>query len=249
MAAGGCRAGLQLGVNARAGDGRRLRRRESEKRFRARRADNLKLDSENEGDDACNSLRPYSHFAAVLVSAIPGQARITRLVIEHTATLGKDGYQKLTGHAYGELDPRLPLNAITDLEFAPRNARGMVEYVATFTILKPADMAKASGVLLYFVPNRGRINPDLFLGGGFLADAQKLGHVLAASGWQADIEPADGAKTLLAPVARHPDGSPITGRVLAQFIDMPAATTTLPINRGGVAGTAERPPSTLPKRR
>ena len=50
-------------------------------------------------------------------------------------------------------------------------------------------MAKASGVLLYFVPNRGRIN---LTGGGFLADARKQGHVLVASGWQGDIEPAEG---------------------------------------------------------
>ena len=105
---------------------------------------------------------------AILVLAIPGQARITRLAIEHRETLGRDEYKKLTGQAYGELDPKLPLNAIiTDLEFAPRNDRGMVEYVATFTIFKPADMAKASGVLLYFVPNRGKIN---LTSGGFLAD-------------------------------------------------------------------------------
>jgi hypothetical protein len=100
---------------------------------------------------------------AILVLAIPGQARITRLVVERTESLGHDGYEKLTGHAYGELDPKLSLNAIiTDLEFAPRNARGLVEYVATFTMIKPVDMAKASGVLLYFVPNRGRINLTTF---------------------------------------------------------------------------------------
>src|SRR5437667_10788435 len=94
---------------------------------------------------------------AVLALAIPGQARITRLVVEHTETLGPDGYQKLTGHVYGELDPRLPLNAIiTDLESAPRNERGMVEYAATFTIIAPSDWTKASGVLVYFVPNRVR---------------------------------------------------------------------------------------------
>jgi hypothetical protein len=87
---------------------------------------------------------------------MPGTAEITRLVVERTEALGA-GYERLTGHAYGEVDPKLPLNAIiTDLAFAPRNARGMVEYVATFTILKPTDMSKASGVLLYFVPNRGR---------------------------------------------------------------------------------------------
>ena len=157
---------------------------------------------------------------ATLALAIPGQAHVTRLVVEHTETLGHDGYQKLTGHVYGELDPKLPLNAIiTDLELAPRNARGMVEYSATFTIIKPADMSKASGVLLYFVPNRGHIN---LTSGGFLADAHKNGHVLVASGWQADIEPAPGRETMIAPVAKNPDGSSITGPVLARFSDMPA---------------------------
>src|SRR6266849_5152300 len=150
-------------------------------------------------------LKPTLATVAILALAIPGQARITRLVVEHTETLVHDGYQKRTGHAYGELDPKLPLTAIiTDLEFAPRNARGMVEYVATVTIIKPADMAKASGVLLYFVPNRGRIS---LTAGGFLADARKQGHVLAASGWQGDLEPAEGVETLLAPVAKNPDGS------------------------------------------
>jgi len=174
---------------------------------------------------------------AILILAIPGQARITRLVVEHTESLGPDGYQKLTGHAYGELDPRLPRNAIiTDLEFAPRNARGMVEYSATFTIIKPADMSKASGVLLYFVPNRGRIN---LTSAGFPADARKQGHVLVASGWQGDLEPADGVETMSVPVARLADGSSITGPVLARFSDMTANSTTLPILRGGVAGTAD----------
>jgi hypothetical protein len=183
-------------------------------------------------------LKPAILAAAVLALAIPGQARIVRLVIDHAEPAGRDGYQKLTGHAYGELDPALPLNAIiTDLEFAPRNARGMVEYVATVTILKPSDMTKASGVLLYFVPNRGHIN--LTAADRFSLDARKRGHVLVASGWQADLAPAEGLETLVAPVAKNPDGSSITGPVLARFSDMPADATTLPILRGGVAGTAD----------
>ena len=175
---------------------------------------------------------------AILTVANPTPAEITRVVVEHTETLrGDDGYEKLTGHAYGEVDPRHPLNAIiTDLEFAPRNGRGMVEYVATFTIIKPTDMAKASGALLYFVPNRGRIN---LTGGGFLADARNQGHVLVASGWQGDLEPADGRETLFVPIARNSDGSSITGPVLARFSDMPPNTTTLPIIRGRVVGTAD----------
>jgi Alpha/beta hydrolase domain len=174
---------------------------------------------------------------AILILAIPGQARITRVVVERTESIGHDGYQKLTGRAYGEIDPKLPQNAIiTDLQFAPRNARGMVEYVATLTILKPADMTKASRVLLYFVPNRGHMN---LTGGGFLADARQHGHVLVASGWQGDIAAADGIESLVVPVAKNPDGSSITGPVLARFSDMPADSTTLPILRGGVAGTAD----------
>ena len=175
--------------------------------------------------------------AAILGLAIPGQARLTRLVVEHREALGSDGYEKLMGHAYGELDPRNPLNAIiTDLDLAPRNEHGMVEYAATFSIVKPTDMSKASGVLLYFVPNRGRIN---LTGGGFLADARKQGHVLVASGWQGDLVPAEGMETLMAPVAKNHDGSSITGPVLARFSDMPPDATTLPILRGGVAGTAD----------
>ena len=174
---------------------------------------------------------------AILALAIPGQAGVSRLVVEHTETLGHDGYQKLTGRVYGELDPKLPLNAIiTDLELAPRNARGLVEYSATFTIIKPADMSKASGVLLYFVPNRGHID---LTNGGFIADARKRGDVLVASGWQADLDPAAGMETLSAPVAKNPDGSSITGPVLARFSDMPADSRTLPILRGGIAGTAD----------
>ncbi len=181
-------------------------------------------------------LRATLTVVAVLVLALPAQADIRRLVVERTETL-PDGYQRLTGHAYGELDPKLPLNAIiTDIQFAPRNARGMVEYVATFTILKPADMTKASGVLLYLVPNRGRVT---WTGRGLIDDARKQGHVLVASGWQSDVQPGEDRETASVPVAKYPDGTSITGRVLARFTEIAATTTTLPILRGGAAGTAD----------
>ena len=173
----------------------------------------------------------------VLVVATPARADITRLVVEHRSVIGSDGYEQLTGHAYGELDPRHPVNSIiTDLELAPRNARGTVEYVATFTIVKPVDMSRASGVLLYVVPNRGRVN---LTAGRFFADARRQGHVLVASGWQGDLEPDAGRETLQVPVAKNPDGSSVTGLVLARFVDMPPNTTTLPIVRGRMIGTAD----------
>ena len=100
-------------------------------------------------------------LAAAILLAAPAEARITGIVVEHRESKDAGSYEKLTGHAFGELDPKDPLNAIvTDLQFAPRNARGMVEYAATFSMAKPTDLAKASGVLVYLVPNRGNISVD-----------------------------------------------------------------------------------------
>src|SRR5205085_7579140 len=93
-------------------------------------------------------------------------AKITNIVIAKRmpvfegATFGAVGaYEQLDGTAYGEVDPRDPLNAmIQDLELAPRNARGMVEYSMDISILKPIDMSKGNRTLLYETVNRGRKN-------------------------------------------------------------------------------------------
>src|SRR5687768_13240803 len=74
-------------------------------------------------------------------------------------TYGSVGaYERVTGTVRGEVDPADPKNAvIQDLQLAPVNARGMVEYQADFVMLKPKDMSKASGVLRYDAPNRGNM--------------------------------------------------------------------------------------------
>jgi hypothetical protein len=72
---------------------------------------------------------------------------ITKIIIDSVlspafggVSFGEAGrYEKLAGRAYGELDPRSPLNAVitdTDIELAPRNARGRVEDATDFYILK-----------------------------------------------------------------------------------------------------------------
>src|SRR5579863_3211295 len=187
-------------------------------------------------------------FAILAVVAITAQAeaRITRVVIEHKdspayqgQSFGEAGrYEWLRGHAYGELDPKDPLNTvITDLQFAPRNARGFVEYTATFTLAKPIDNAKASGVMLYDVANRGRIAlAGSSTNAGALADFFKRGDVVLSSGWQGDIPARDGIETIAVPVAKNPDGSSITGPVLIRFSDMMRDATTLPLMRGLGAG-------------
>ncbi len=65
-------------------------------------------------------------------------------------------YLRIRGVAKGELDPAAPENTvIVDLDKAPRNARGLVEYETDFFILRPTDPGRANGVLVYDVTNRG----------------------------------------------------------------------------------------------
>src|ERR1044072_1539886 len=137
-------------------------------------------------------------LALILGCAVAAEARVTRIVIEQKQSPAYNGksfgncgqYEILTGRAYGELDPKDPHNTIiTDLEFAPRNARGMVEYVATFTLVKPIDLAKANGVMIYAVPNRGnRITAGAYSVMGESGEEffLKRGYILLHSGWQGD---------------------------------------------------------------
>ena len=181
---------------------------------------------------------------AALLACAALNARVTRIVIEQRESpaykgqdFGKAGkFETLSGHFYGELDPKDPHNAIiTDIQFAPRNARGMVEYSASFAISKPIDMAHSSGVLFYTVPNRGNGAPN----------ASAEGHVSIVSGWQGDVIPRAGLQTITVPVAKNPDGSPLTGPVFERFINMPADTTTLDIGTAPYTALTYQRPLTL----
>src|SRR5262245_19865149 len=189
-------------------------------------------------------MRPsaISLSAAFLLSiATAATAQVTRLEIS-TRTPVKGGpfgsagaYENIRGRIYGEVDPADRRNLIIqDLDRAPRNQRGKVEYVATFSLMKPVDNSKASGVLFYSVVNRG--NGD--------ASPGSAGDISLVSGWQGDVVPTASNHTIQVPVARNADGSPVTGPVLARFSDMPAGTNTLPVTIGSL-GTATYPPLTL----
>jgi len=167
-------------------------------------------------------------------------ARVVRIEITQRETM-RDGYRKIRGRAFGELDPANPLNAIiNDIALAPRNARGNVEYSATFTLILPADSGKLSGVLLYEVPNRGNSPMNFWLD----TDALKAGHVLLSSGWQGDVAPREGLETITVPVARNADGSPITGPVLARLSDLPPGANTASLG-SGFGGLRYQLPATL----
>ena len=124
----------------------------------------------------------------VAIVASGAQARVTRIVVENKVSPAFDGasfgtagqYETLAGRAFGELDPNDPKNAvIQDIKLAPRNAKGMVEYTATFQLVKPVDMTKASRLMWHDVPNRG--------GRLTIVPAERAtGDIGLSSGWQGD---------------------------------------------------------------
>lgn len=102
--------------------------------------------------------------ALVGFHVLPAPAMLTELTITSVepfaegATFGNAGaYEKVRGTYKGTLDPADARNkVIVNLDKAPRNAAGKVEYESEFYILRPADAARGSGKLLYDVLNRGR---------------------------------------------------------------------------------------------
>jgi hypothetical protein len=140
-------------------------------------------------------------------------------------------YERLTGYAVGAVDPGDARNAgIVNIDKAPRNADGHVEYKADICILRPVDPAKANGWLFYEVLNRGskravcRVNSAPATnsssdaddaGTGFLMEE---GYTILWSGWQDDVKDGDGRMRAHYPTATD-GGTPITGLTLDETID------------------------------
>ena len=141
-------------------------------------------------------------------------------------------YEWVIGVAYGELDPKDPLNTrVVNLQYAPLNARGHVEYNVDVAFLKPVDMSKSNGRLIYDVLNRGHekgladVNLNHYdsvapydvedLATGFY---MKRGYTVAWSGWEAE----DSAETSGATMKAHypipmRNGQSITGLSREEF--------------------------------
>src|SRR5262245_22497372 len=162
---------------------------------------------------------------------------ITRIVIKRRQPFAKGyefpitgAYEKLVGKIYGEVDPKNRLNkVIVNLEKAPRNRRGRVEYWSDFCILKPADMARGNGKIFYDAPNRGSKRIVSFLndapasndpssledaGNGFL---MREGYTIVWCGWQGDLLPQENWLVMGVPVASI-DGKELTRRVRTEIV-------------------------------
>ena len=169
--------------------------------------------------------------------AAPVSADVVRIEVQSRSDLvggqafGAAGpFEKIAGKIFFAVDPALPANRIvTDLDKAPRNAAGKVEFSSDFFLIKPKDIARGNSAVLYEVSNRGGKGMLGFfnhatgsgdpsspadMGDGFL---MRQGFTLLWVGWQFDVPQRAGLVRVYAPAASD-NGRPIRGLVRSDFV-------------------------------
>lgn len=168
-----------------------------------------------------------------IFASAPSLARLTEINITAvepfaagTAFGAAGAYERVRGTFKGELDPADPRNqVIVNLDKAPRNAAGRVEYEVDFFMLRPAEAARSNRKILFDVTNRGRKNLHWRLTDARLAtpagandprSAQdagnglffRKGYTLVWSGWDPEA-PRANAGMGMKPVIATAAGAPI----------------------------------------
>ncbi len=160
---------------------------------------------------------------AALVAALPAHAEVTRVEGGSRTDLAFAGYEKIVGRVFFTVDPKDPHNAVVvDVDKAPKNAAGHVEFSADFYIVRPK--AAGNGVAIVDIVNRGnktviqnfnRVgstrDPDI--GDAFLL---KRGFTVVAVGWEFDLAATGDLVRISVPAATDPSG-PITGVIHGAF--------------------------------
>ena len=139
-------------------------------------------------------------------------------------------YERLAGRIHFEVDPQNSANRIIrDIDHAPLNAAGRVEFSADFYLLKPKAIGAGNGTVLLDVMNRGRKRifryfnvaaatndprTEADFGDGFL---MRQGFTLLYVGWQFDVPEQPGLMRTYVPVATD-GGEPIEGLVRSDFV-------------------------------
>ena len=212
------------------------------------------------------SPRPTSQEVKTLPAQDSLQLRLqinTREPFAEGLEFGEAGvYEKIVGRVHFAVDPDSPaFSPVVDIQYAPRNPEGLVEFSTDFFILKPADMSRGNRRLVYDVNNRGTKllvhflndapltdNPSTpeHAGNGFL---MRRGYTVLWSGWQGDILPRDNLMSMDLPVASI-NGEPITGPMRVEFSPGdeitklgPEAARCMPLS--GNAYTNSYPPASL----
>ncbi|HEX9725134.1 MAG TPA: hypothetical protein VGC53_12720, partial [Vicinamibacteria bacterium] len=181
---------------------------------------------------------------AVLLVVAPALSRAeltrveiaTRVDVLNGRAFGNVGpYEKLRGTAHFAVDPANEHNRIiADIDLAPRNSEGKVEFSADLFILKPKDSSRGNGVVFFDIINRGRLRLlSQFALGEVSNDPEseahfgdfsllEQGYTLVAVGWQFDVADRDGLVGLNAPIATE-NGRTITGWMRHWFIPTAAS--------------------------
>lgn len=221
-------------------------------------------------------LRSFSVSAALLAPLLlcsPANARITSLRIDHIEpfaagmAFGDSGaYERVSGVARGELDPADPRNrVIVNLDRAPRNARGKVEYETDFFLLRPADAARGNHKILYEVNNRGRkflmhwmmdASSQAASANNDPKDAKdagnglflRQGYTIAWSGWDPDAPRAGHGMAMKLPVATDA-GKPITRRIREEIVNGTRGPLTDVLRLSYDAASQDQARATLTERR
>jgi hypothetical protein len=183
-------------------------------------------------------------IAAAVMACLPvsAEARVVRLEVADTRpfaagrSFGTAGsFEQLEGIVHFEVDPADPLNTvIVNLDKAPRNSRGLVEFSAPFVIVKPVDMSRGNQKILYGINNRGnsiefafQSFPSVRLGAGESAAAPldpgdglifRLGYTYVDAGWAGDITTTPTRRGANLPVAVGPDGRPVVSRIRIEYL-------------------------------
>ncbi len=181
-------------------------------------------------------------IALTLLLSAGAEARVVRFVVEERVSFasgmewGTAGpYERLKGTAYMEVDPYARVNGVIfNLDKAPRNARGMVEFSSPFLILKPVDMTRGNRKLFYAINNRGNCgehsrrafppapttcNPITAADVGVNNVLLREGYATVDAGWHGDGVPNPNQLFPNFPVATQPGGSPIVAAVRIEYSD------------------------------
>ncbi|HYT90918.1 MAG TPA: alpha/beta hydrolase domain-containing protein [Gemmataceae bacterium] len=197
--------------------------------------------------------RPFTRAVlatlAILAGASGARAELRELKIlsrepfAEGKAFGETGpYERIVAVGRFAISPDHPRNrGIVDLDKAPRNADGKVEFEADVFILAPKDPAKGNGAIFYDVNNRGNKLALRFFnygpstndptaakdaGDGFLF---RRGYTVVWCGWIGELLAGEHRLLLRAPVATN-KGEPIRGIVRYEMVsDKP--TSTMPLSR------------------
>jgi Alpha/beta hydrolase domain len=173
---------------------------------------------------------------------------LTRKVFAGGRSFGDVGpYERLHGKVHFAIDPAEPgLPWICDLDLAPRNAAGLVEFAATLDIVKPVDLARGNRRLLFEFSNRGGramvtgfnfgkgqdMSAPEHAGDGFL---MRLGYSLVWCGWQGDLIDRGTNVVAYLPEAMQ-NGHRLRGKVRQEFSTIAPGILSLGTSEGAERG-------------